>query len=63
MKQQSQNVDDEGGFPQVEGHCQKGDTVKLFSYIEENLLLRGRSVSTQILTDIYGINGKDRRSR
>ena len=46
-----------------ENHYQKGNADKLFSYIEENILSFGRSISTQQLTEIFGISGYDRRSR
>ena len=42
---------------------EKGDRSKLFLFIEEHLFEGKKCVSVEILTDVFGLDGKDRRAR
>ena len=63
VKQQSRMSTEQSNVSNVESFCRTGDSVKPFAYIDENILSAGRSISTQHLTEIYGLNGEDRRNR
>ena len=41
----------------------KGDPSELFAFVEEHLIGGRKFISVEILTDVYGLDGKDRKSR